>query len=214
MAKVVKAKDGTPVLVGGRDTRKSHRFNGPKTKKEQLRRKGLLGKIPKSELRLLTLRQREGLKNFLEAGLDPAKKNECAVAAGFADTPNAGQAIDRVLAKPFIRERIVTALETAGVGYDKIAQVIAEGLKAEHPTAEPRVDPKTGKPYIPPDHTARERYLRDAIDLHDLRPATKVDQNINRRTVTITLTADDATAFSKFKRMREEARHEVALEGA
>jgi len=211
---IMKAKDGTPVMVGARDTRKSHRFNGPKTKKEQLRRKGLLGKIPKSEQRLLSLRQREALGNFLEAGLDPTKKNECAIAAGYSPAGNPGQAIDNVLAKPFIRERIKEALEKAGVSYDRIAEVIAEGLEAEHPTAEKRFDPEAGKYVTPKDYNAIARFLKEAIDLHDLRPATKVDQNINRRSVTITLTADDGAAFAKFKRMREEARHEAALEGA
>lgn len=209
--KIVKAEDGTPVVLPVNDHRKGT-FAGP-TKRQVLRKKGLLGRIPKAEQRLLTLRQREGLRNFLEAGLDPAKKNECAVAAGYADTPTAGQAIDRVLAKPFIRERITAALEAAGVDYDRIARVIADGLEAEHPTAEPRVD-EAGNITIPKDYNAIARFLKEAIDLHDLRPATKVDQNINRRSVTINLTADDGEAFAKFKRMREEARREVALEGA
>ncbi len=210
--KIVKAKDGTPVMLPANDHRKGT-YPGRDPKKVELRKKGLLGRIPRAEQRLLTLRQREGLRNFIEAGLDPAKKAECAVAAGYTDTPNAAQAIDRVLAKPFIREKIVEALETAGVGFDRIAQVIAEGLEAEHPTAEPRVD-ADGNVTIPKDYNAIARFLKEAIDLHDLRPATKVDQNINRRSVTINLTADDGAAFAKFKRMREEARHEVALEGA
>lgn len=210
--KIVKAEDGTPVVLPVNDHRKGT-FAGP-TKRQVLRKKGLLGRIPKAEQRLLTLRQREGLRNFLEAGLDPAKKNECAVAAGYADTPTAGQAIDRVLAKPFIRERIVAALEKAGVDYDRIAAVIAEGLEAPHPTADLRLDPSTGELVPPKDFNAIARFLKEAIDLHDLRPATKVDQNINRRSVTINLTADDGAAFAKFKRMREEARREVALEGA
>ena len=115
-----------------------------------------------------------------------------------------GPAIDRVLAKPFIRERITAALDKAGVNYDRIAEVIAEGLEAEHPTAEPRED-EDGNVTIPKDYNAIARFLKEAIDLHDLRPATKVDQNINRRSVTINLTADDGLAFAKFKRMRQEA---------
>lgn len=108
--KIQRAKDGTPVVVGARDYRKSHRFPAVgKSKKEQLHRKGLLGKIPKSEIRLLTLRQRDALKNYIEAGLDPSKKAECAVAAGYSPTTT-GQAIDNVLAKPFIRQRIAEAV--------------------------------------------------------------------------------------------------------
>ena len=85
--RIQKAKDGSPVVVGAREYRKSHRFCRAKPKKEQLRRKGLLGKIPPSEMRLLTLRQRDALRNFVEAGLDPAKKAECAVnmAGSFTD---------------------------------------------------------------------------------------------------------------------------------
>ena len=136
--RITRAKDGTPVVVGAREYRKSHRFPAAgKSKKEQLRRKGLLGSIPKSEQRLLTLRQREAMKNYIEAGLDPSKKAACSIAAGYSPTTS-GQPIDNVLSKPFIRQRIAEALEKAGVGYDRIASVIAEGLNAEHPTAEAR----------------------------------------------------------------------------
>ena len=212
--KIIRAKDGTPVVVGRREYRKSHRFPAAgKSKKEQLQRKGLLGKIPKSEIRLLTMRQRDAMKNYIEAGLDPSKKVACAVAAGYSPTTT-GQAIDNVLSKPFIRQRIAEALKKAGVGYDRIAQVIAEGLNALHPTAQPRSDPKTGKSYIPKDHTAIERYLRDAIDLHDLRPETKIRKEIDKRTVTIHLTSEDYAALDKYRRMRKEAALEASIQGA
>ena len=87
--KVLIAKDGTPVVVGAIKYRKSHRFGGRKPKKEELRRKGLLGKIPRSEMMLLTLRQRDALRNFVEAGLDPSKKAACAVAAALSAKPEA-----------------------------------------------------------------------------------------------------------------------------
>ncbi len=211
--KVVKAKDGTPVMMAANDHRKGT-YPGGQTKREELKHKGLLGKIPRSEQRLLTLRQREGLKNFIEAGLDPSKKRECAENAGFAPGPNAGAAIDNVLAKPFIRERIKAALDKAGVDYDRIAGVIAEGLEAEHPTAEPRIDPETGYIMIPKDYNAIARFLKEAIDLHDLRPETKIHKSIDNRTVTIQLTADDGVAFAKFKRMRQEALVETGVQGS
>ena len=88
--KVLIAKDGTPVVVGAREYRRPHRFAAVgKSKKEQLRRKGLLASIPKSEQRLLTLRQRDALRNFVEAGLDPSKKAACAVAAALSAKPEA-----------------------------------------------------------------------------------------------------------------------------
>ena len=211
--RITKAKDGTPVVVGARDYRKSHRFGGRKPKKEELRRKGLLGKIPKSEIRLLTMRQRDAMKNYIEAELDPSKKVACAVAAGYSPTTS-GQAIDNVLSKPFIRQRIAEALEKAGVSYDKIATVIAEGLNALHPTADIRFDPETGETYIPKDHTAIERYLRDAIDLHDLRPETKIHKQVDKRTMTIHLTGDDYAALDKYRRMRKEAVLEASIQGA
>jgi len=212
--KIIRAKDGTPVVVGAREYRKSHRFPAVgKSKKEQLRRKGLLGKIPKSEIRLLTMRQRDAMKNYIEAGLDPSKKAACAIAAGYSPTTT-GQAIDNVLSKPFIRQRIAEALEKAGVSYDRIAQVIAEGLNAVHPTADLRLDPKTGKSYIPKDHTAIERYLRDAIDLHDLRPETKIHKQVDKRIVTIHLTSADHEALGKYRRMRKEAALEASIQGA
>lgn len=212
--RITKAKDGTPVVVGAREWRKSHRFPAAgKSKKEQLRRKGLLGSIPKSEQRLLTLRQRDAMKNYIEAGLDPSKKAECARDAGYSPNGNPGQAIDNVLSKPFIRQRIAEALKNAGVSYDRIAQVIAEGLNALHPTADPRVDVGTGKIYIPKDHTAIERYLRDAIDLHDLRPETRIRKEIDKRIVTIHLTGDDYAALDKYRRMRKEAALEARVEG-
>lgn len=206
------AKDGTPVVVGAREWRKSHRFPAAgKSKKEQLHRKGLLGKIPKSEIRLLTIRQRDAMKNYIEAGLDPSKKAECERNAGYAPSAN-GTAIDNVLAKPFIRQRIAEALEKAGVSYDKIATVIAEGLEAEHPTAAVRVTPDGA--YIPKDYTAIERFLRDAIDLHDLRPETKIHKQVDKRTVTIHLTGDDYAALDKYRRMRKEAALEASIQGA
>lgn len=211
--RITKAKDGTPVVVGAREYRKSHRFGGRKPKKEELRRKGLLGKIPKSEIRLLTMRQRDAMKNYIEAELDPSKKVACAVAAGYSPTTS-GQAIDNVLSKPFIRQRIAEALEKAGVSYDKIATVIAEGLNALHPTADIRFDPETGETYIPKDHTAIERYLRDAIDLHDLRPETKIHKQVDKRTMTIHLTGDDYAALDKYRRMRKEAVLEASIQGA
>lgn len=203
------AKDGTPVLVGARDYRKSHRFCGRKPKKEELRRKGLLGKIPKSEMMLLTMRQRAALKNFVEAGLDPSKKAACAIAAGYSPT-HQGQPIDNVLSKPFIRQRIAEALEKAGVSYDRIASVIAEGLNAEHPTAEARTT-EDGSTYVPKDYNAIARFLREAIDLHDLRPETKVHKEIDKRTVTIHLTGDDYAALDKYRRMRKEAALEAEV---
>ena len=88
--RITRAKDGTPVVVGAREYRKSHRFPAAgKSKKEQLRRKGLLASIPKSEQRLLTLRQRDAMKNYIEAGLNPAKKAACAVAAALSAKPEA-----------------------------------------------------------------------------------------------------------------------------
>lgn len=210
--RIVKAKDGTPVALAANDHRKGT-FGGGLTKRETLKRKGLLGKIPRSEQRLLTLRQREALGNFIAAGLDPSKKAECAIAAGYAPSPNAGQAIDNVLSKPFIRQRIAEALERAGVNYDRIAEVIAEGLEAPHPTAEPRTD-EDGKIIIPKDYNAIARFLKEAIDLHDLRPETKIKKTEEKRSITIHLTADDGAAFAKFKRMRQEAALEAGMEGA
>jgi len=210
--KVLIAKDGTPVVVGAREYRKSHRFGGRKPKKEELRRKGLLGKIPKSEMMLLTMRQRAALKNFVEAGLDPSKKAACAVAAGYSPTTS-GQAIDNVLSKPFIRQRIAEALEKAGVSYDRIASVIAEGLNAEHPTAEARTA-EDGSAYVPKDYNAIARFLREAIDLHDLRPETKIHKQVDKRIVTIHLTGDDYAALDKYRRMRKEAALEASIQGA
>jgi phage terminase small subunit len=211
--RITKAKDGTPVVVGAREWRKSHRFPAVgKSKKEQLQRKGLLGKIPRSEMLLLTLRQRAALRNFVEAGLDPSKKAECARDAGYSPTTT-GQAIDNVLSKPFIRQRIAEALEKAGVSYDKIATVIAEGLKAEHPTAALRFT-EDGHFYAPKDYNAIARFLREAIDLHDLRPETKVYKQVDKRTVTIHLTAADDEALEKYRRMRKEAALEASIHGA
>ena len=212
--KIIRAKDGTPVVVGRREYRKSHRFPAAgKSKKEQLQRKGLLGKIPKSEIRLLTMRQRDAMKNYIEAGLDPSKKAECERDAGYAPSAS-GQAIDNVLSKPFIRQRIAKALEDAGVSYDRIASVIAEGLEAKHPTAELRFDPTTGKVYEAKDYNAIARFLREAIDLHDLRPETKIRKEIDKRTVTIHLTGDDYAALDKYRRMRKEAALEASIQGA
>ena len=212
--KVVKAKDGTPVMMAANDHRKGT-YPGGQTKREELKHKGLLGKIPKSEQRLLTLRQREGLKNFIEAGLDPSKKAECA---------------DRRRLRAWPKRRgqpSTTSWPSRSSGSASRRPSTRPGSTTTgSPASSPRgsrpsirrpsrgYDPETGDITIPKDYNAIARFLKEAIDLHDLRPATKIDKIIDQRTVTIQLTADDGVAFAKFKRMRQEALVETGVQGS
>ena len=198
--------EGSPVVVKGpEDDPKGHIFHSGKVQaaqiKARLKKKGLLEKIPPGERRMLSLQQRQALKNFLLTGGDVSKKRECAVAAGYKDGPGAVVAIDRVLNKRFIREAIVNELNTAGVDLAKIAAVIKEGLDAQHPMAE------EGRK----DYHAIEKFLRDAINLHDLNPVATSKLEIEKRVVNIHMTTDDASAWAKFKQMRKGAADEAAV---
>ena len=74
----IRVINGEPVVVKQSDYPRNQTFRiPPKDPKAltraKLKKKGLLGKIPKGEQRLLTMQQRDALANFIMTGLDPAK---------------------------------------------------------------------------------------------------------------------------------------------
>jgi hypothetical protein len=186
--------DGVPVLVRGsripQDVRRTDRNCGRPTKKQEMKKKGQLGRMRKTELMLLTKKQRDALNAYVEMGCDPSKMGQAAVAGGYSEKSGT-QSLSNTLAKPFVQRAIVKALEEKGVTLDKIAGTIAEGLEAKHP-----FKPKQK------DFHAIHKFVVEAGKMHDVYPATKVRQEIDKREVHIFLTTDDAKAFEKFSRMR------------
>jgi hypothetical protein len=186
--------DGIPVLIKGSDTRFTHRANKPLPRATRVAKKWLGVKVPKMELMTLRKQQRDALGHYMALGMDPMKKREAAIAAGYKNGSSTTQAIDRILAKPFVQTMIVQALEKEGVNDEKIAQVISEGLEAIHPMAR-------GKRK---DFHAIHKFAVTALELKDAFPAKKTQLDVNKRVVTINLTSDDHAAFDKFQRMRKE----------
>jgi len=202
--------DGVSVLVRGgkipQDVRRTSRFCGRPTKKQEMKKKGQLGRMRKTELMLLTEKQRNALNAYVEMGCDPSKMKQAAVAGGYSEKGGT-QCLSNTLAKPFVQRAIVKALEEKGVTLDKIAEKVAEGLEAKHPF----------KPQQKDFH-AIHKFVVEAGKMHDVYPATKVRREIDKREVRIHLTTDDAAAFEKFKRMRGgklvNAKKEPEVEGA
>jgi phage terminase small subunit len=190
--------DGMPVLIKGSDTRFTHRANKPLPRKTRVDKKWLGVKVPKMELMTLRKQQRDALGHYMALGMDTSKKTEAGVAAGWSASC-AAQNLNRVLAKPFVQQMMVEALEKHGVTLDRFAEVIADGLDARHPMAAP--DENGDRPK---DFHAIHKFAVTGLELNDAFPAKKSQLDVNKRVVTINLTSDDHAAFDKFQRMRKE----------
>lgn len=202
--------DGVPILVRGgkipQDVRRTNRSCGRPTKKQELKKKGQLGRMKRTELMLLTEKQRKALGAYVEMGCDRAKMRQAAEAGGYSGRGGV-QCLKNTLEKPFVQRAIVTALEAKGVTMEKLAGTIADGLEAKHPF----------RP-MQKDYHAIAKFLIEAGKMHDVYPATKIRQEIDKREVHILLTTDDAAAFEKFKEMRggkiKRIKQESVVEGA
>lgn len=169
--------EGSPVLVrvSDVDRSKTQRFN-PKKRKTTY----------DYGIKRLSQRQRDTLSNIMKAGsVDAATKKAAAEESGYAPA-YALKAADTVLH----RREIVDLLEKEGVTDNKIAQVIAEGLEAMHPLTK---DPK-------PDHHARHKFVQEANRIKGNYAPTKIQEE--GRVVHLHLTAEDAAAAEKYRKMR------------
>jgi len=146
-------------------------------------RKKKSNKLSDKRISRLTKKQRRALTLYMEQGM--TGQRQALEAAGYSGF-NPSRDMKRLL----FRKPIVYELKKIGVTDDKIAQVIAEGLEANHP-----MRPKM------PDHHARVKFVSEANRIRDNYPATKFQSE--QRIIKIILTGDDMKALQEFYEMRK-----------
>ena len=145
-------------------------------------------------LSTLTPQRKQALQNYMDGGCAPGTKAKSAVDAGYPySNGGASNVINRIMA----REEIVKAIEkecgkdgTAG----RVAKVLVEATKADHPLAK-------GKK---PDHMARISGAKEINKIKGVYPSTKIE--VEEKKMVLHLTANDAIAMDKYKRLRNESR--------
>jgi hypothetical protein len=141
-------------------------------------RKKKSNKISDKGITRLTKRQRKALTIYMEQGF--RGKRRALIAAGYS-----GLNPSRDMKRLMTRKPIIIELEKKGVTDDKLAQVIADGLEANHPM----------RPEMP-DHHARIKFVSEANRVLDNYPATKFQHE--QRIYNITLTAEDMKALREY----------------
>jgi hypothetical protein len=144
-------------------------------------RKKKSNKISDKRITRLTKKQRMALRIYMEQGFKGQR--QALVAAGYSGL-NPSRDMKRLMA----RKPIIAELEKKGVTDEKIAQVIAEGLDANHPM----------RPEMP-DHHARVKFVSEANRIRD--NSTKFQSE--ERIITINLTGEDMKRLQKFNEMRK-----------
>lgn len=135
----------------------------------------------------LTTKQRLFIK-YKAQGMSGA---EAARKAGYSPKAASVQASEN-LAKPNVREAFLTAMEKAGITDDKLVDVIKEGLQASRTiSAIPGTEANGGTvDFVDvPDHHARHKFLKTAVDIKGLEAAKQV--NLRDQTLEDLLTLDD-----------------------
>ena len=182
---------GVPVLIKKMGDRYPKPFHpGRPSRKKTLAKQRKMIKLSRQETRELSARQRKALDRYVELGLDPAKKRAAAEGAGYP-VKYAAQAMNRILDYPPVHKRIVDALEKAGVTDDRIAEVIFEGLDAVHPF---RPEQK--------DYATIEKFARQANQLRENFPETRIRMSKDTRQIVITMNIDDADSYKRYLALR------------
>jgi hypothetical protein len=144
----------------------------------RLRKKKPRKKISDKAISRLTKKQRKALTIYMEQGFKGQKK--ALEAAGYSGL-NPTRDMKRLMA----RKPIIALLEKKGVTDDKLAQVIADGLEANHPM----------KPDLP-DHHARIKFVSEANRIFGNYAPTKIQSE--ERIFNINLSEEDVKALLKF----------------
>lgn len=168
--------DGMPAFI-----KKRRPPGGVPKKKRKRTRKALADK----GITKLTKMQRGALTKFMEQGF--RNKKGALEAAGYAKGIGAGY-MDKLVA----RKPIIAALEKKGVTDDKIAQGMAEGIKAMH----------IMKPKMP-DHHARIKFIAEANRVLDNYPAKKIQ--VEQRNLQVILTGEDMKQLQRFTELKRGA---------
>jgi hypothetical protein len=150
----------------------------------KLKKKKSRKKLSDKGIRSLTKKQRQALTNYMEQGM--TGQRQALEAAGYSGL-NPSRDMKRLL----FRKPIVDALLKRGVTDGKIAQIIAEGLDANHPM----------KPEMP-DHHARIKFVSEANRIRDNYPAIKFQSE--QRIIKVILTKDDIEHLKKYYEMTKD----------
>jgi hypothetical protein len=126
----------------------------------------------------LSKKQRKALTIYMEHGF--RNKRQALEAAGYS-----GLNPTRDMKRLMTRKPVIEALAKYGITDEKIATVIAEGLKARH----------VMKPEMP-DHHARIKFIAETNRLLGNYPSTKIQPE--ERIININLTEEDVKALQKF----------------
>lgn len=176
--------NGTPVAIDERRTIKGRVRIHVKKKSNEL------------GIKKLPLRQRQALENLMKMGTPytNAKKIKAAEMAGYKDSHGntVPQTMNRLLSrKPIVDEieRVIKERHEKTTD-EKIAEVIVDGLDANHPLS------KEDKP----DHHARAKFVREANMIADNYPPKKIQED--KRVLNIHLTGDDYKQIKKAEEMR------------
>lgn len=139
-----------------------------------------------SQNQSMTLRQRHALKNYFNG----MTKTAAGEAAGYKAPI---QAVNTALRLASGNEEFIKAMEAEGVDNRKLAEVLSEGLEATHPF---KPDEK--------DFHAIHKFWQDAVKIQGAFPATKIEQEIKKKSIHIHLTKDDLAAAEKYERLKPE----------
>lgn len=136
----------------------------------------------------LTTKQRLFIK-YKAQGMSGA---EAARKAGYSPKAASVQASEN-LAKPNVREAFLAAMEKAGITDDRLTKVMEEGLQASARLSLQVGSDSRGRKVFEiasvPDHHARHKFLKTAVDIKGLEAAKQV--NLRDQTLEDLLTLDD-----------------------
>lgn len=141
-------------------------------------------------LSTMTPMQKEALENYKKGGCAPGTKTQSAIDAGYAPS-GASHVMNRILARSEILDAIEDKCGVEGSA-GRVATVLVEGTKAIHPLA------KGEKA----DHMARISASKEINKIKGVYPSTKIE--VEEKKMVLHLTANDAIAMAKFKKLRNE----------
>lgn len=184
---IFKDPSGVPVLIRKMGDRYPKALNpGRPPRRVTLAKQRKMIRLNRRDVRELNGRQMKALKNYVELGATVDVKHEAAVAAGYPPA-TATAAMNRVLEHPVVHRKIVDALDQAGVTDEKIATVIAGGLDAHHPFR-----PKYK------DWATIEKFARQANQLRDNFPETRIRTQSETRQIVINMSIEDAASYKRY----------------
>lgn len=140
-------------------------------------------------LSMMTPMEKEALQNYMKGGCAPGTKTQAALDASYAPS-SAPKVINRIMARTEILDAIEDKCPKGSA--DKVATVLTEAMDAIHPLA------KGEKA----DHMARISASKELNKIKGVYPSTKIE--VEEKKMVLHLTAKDAIAMAKFKRLRNE----------